>query len=185
MDTVNPLPAEFQASYDERDRYPQNLLRRSISTYPIALSRYLERLDKAADDLCEKDVEKVDVCFRDLKTNDGAGEGLTLPSLDCLLDGAYKLTELANVSKRNIHSPTTLTQWLGVRQIGRGSSNQLLGVAEKDPKCRFMCVTNLHFIFIFLLGRINNQTATSTDAIRARVSISLGQCCRKFSPFIR
>lgn len=54
MDTVNPLPAEFQASYDERDRYPQNLLQRSISTHPIALSRYLERLDKAADDLCEK-----------------------------------------------------------------------------------------------------------------------------------
>ncbi|KAH9233222.1 hypothetical protein K456DRAFT_349890 [Colletotrichum gloeosporioides 23] len=119
MDTVNPLLAEFQASYDERDRYPQNLLQRSISTYPIALSRYLERLDKAADNLCERDVEKVDVCFRDLKTNDGGGE---------------------DVSKRNIHSPNTLTQWLGVRQIGRGSSNQLLGVAEKDPKCRFIYI---------------------------------------------
>ncbi|KAF0331892.1 hypothetical protein GQ607_001012 [Colletotrichum asianum] len=117
MASPSPLPADFQASYNNRDSYPRNLLQKSISSYPIALTSYAKRLDEHANYLCEVDIERVEVCFRDLKANNGAGK---------------------DIAKRNIHSPKILTEWLGVRHLNPGPQNQLLGVVEKDPKCRFV-----------------------------------------------
>lgn len=54
-----------------------NVIERTISTYPSALAEYLRRLDDAADDLCESDIRKVDVPFRDLQVQlvDGVWKG--------------------------------------------------------------------------------------------------------------
>lgn len=54
-----------------------NVIERTISTYPSALAEYLRRLDDAADDLCEPDISKVDVPFRDLQVQvvNGAWKG--------------------------------------------------------------------------------------------------------------
>lgn len=75
MTSINILPASFQRSYLDKDIFPCNLLQRSISTYPIALAAFSRRLHDAADDLCESNIGKVEVCIRDLKANDGAGRG--------------------------------------------------------------------------------------------------------------
>ncbi|KAF7551356.1 hypothetical protein G7Z17_g5039 [Cylindrodendrum hubeiense] len=68
------LPNDFQVSYRDRDSYPRNYTHRSVSTYPSALAEFAKRLDIAADDLCEKDVSNVEVSFRDLKSDNGAGK---------------------------------------------------------------------------------------------------------------
>lgn len=67
MDSESLLPTSFRDSYLARDSYPMNVIDRTISTYPSALAEYLRRLDEAADDLCEPDISKVDVLFRDLQ----------------------------------------------------------------------------------------------------------------------
>lgn len=50
-----------------------------------------------------------------------------------------QLTQL-DVAKRNVHKPDDLTTWLGIRRLDQVDDTQchLLGVAEKDPKCRLM-----------------------------------------------
>lgn len=77
MTLGSSLPANFQKSYLERDSYPLNVIERTISTYPSALAEYRRRLDDAADDLCEPDISKVDVSFRDLQVqrDDGSWKG--------------------------------------------------------------------------------------------------------------
>lgn len=67
MDSANSLPTNFRDSYLDRDSYPMNVIERTISTYPSALADYRRRLDDAANDLCEPDISKVDVAFRDLQ----------------------------------------------------------------------------------------------------------------------
>lgn len=69
------LPNDFQASYRDRNSYPCNYTHRSVSTYPSALQEFAKKLDAAAEDLCEKNLEYVDVSFRDLKTDNGEGKG--------------------------------------------------------------------------------------------------------------
>jgi hypothetical protein len=72
-----PLPINFQKSYLDRATYPRNLIRRTVSTYPSALAAYATRLDFAAPYLFETDVEKVEVPIRDLKTDNGNGQGMS------------------------------------------------------------------------------------------------------------
>lgn len=71
-----PLPANFQKSYIDRDSFPRNLIRRTVSTYPSALTAYATRLDFATPNLFETDIKRLEVPIRDLKTDDGNGEGL-------------------------------------------------------------------------------------------------------------
>lgn len=47
----------------------------TVDTYPSALAEYAIRLDQAAGDLCEVDINEVDVSFRDLRVDQGAGKG--------------------------------------------------------------------------------------------------------------
>lgn len=68
------LPGKFQTSYLERDTYPSNCMQTTVDTYPSALAEYATRLDQAAGDLCEIDVSKVDISFRDLRVDQGAGK---------------------------------------------------------------------------------------------------------------
>ena len=75
MTSQSQLPLDFQNSYRDRDRYPCNYTHRSVSTYPSALAEFEKRFDIAAGDLCERDVENVEVSFRDLKTENGTGRG--------------------------------------------------------------------------------------------------------------
>lgn len=75
MSSIEPLPQIFQTSYLQHGDYPQNLIQKTIGTYPSALKEYTSKLDHAADDLCEKDVCQVDVTIRDLKADDGEGAG--------------------------------------------------------------------------------------------------------------
>lgn len=49
-----------------------------MSTYPSALTAYARRLDFAAPNLFETDVNKLEVPIQDLKTDDGNREGLRL-----------------------------------------------------------------------------------------------------------
>ena len=61
-----------------------NVTERTISTYPSALAEYRRRLNDAADDLCESDISKVDVPFRDLQVPlvDGGRKGaLKVPTV--------------------------------------------------------------------------------------------------------
>lgn len=67
------LPASFRDSYLGRDSYPMNVIDRTISTYPSALSEYLRRLNNAANDLCEPEISKIDVPFRDLQVRSADG----------------------------------------------------------------------------------------------------------------
>lgn len=69
------LPLNFQTSYQNRDTFPSNCMQTTIDTYPSALAEYATRLDEAAGDLCEVDIEEVDVSFRDLRIDQGAGKG--------------------------------------------------------------------------------------------------------------
>jgi hypothetical protein len=78
MPSYLPLPTIFQKSYNERDSYPRNLIRRTVSTYPSALAAYASRLDFAAPNLFETDVKKLEVPIRDLKTDNGNGQGMFL-----------------------------------------------------------------------------------------------------------
>ncbi|CAM1504861.1 Fc.00g024520.m01.CDS01 [Cosmosporella sp. VM-42] len=117
------LPLDFQSSYQDRDRYPCNYTHRSIGTYPSALAGFLKKLDLAAVDLCEKNLDNVEVSFRDLN-----GEG-------------------TNVSKRNIHTPECLTEWLGVERILSSNVQEPqvgLTPERKDPKCRFIYISSPH-----------------------------------------
>lgn len=75
MSSPQYQPLDFQASYEARDAYPTNLVHRTISTYPSALKEYQRRLDTAAEDLLETDLQKVEITFRDFKTDNGAGKG--------------------------------------------------------------------------------------------------------------
>lgn len=80
MPSPQALPLEFQASFAARDAYPTNLVHRTISTYPSALQEYRTRLDRAAEGLLEKDIQKIEVAFRDIKTDNGQGQGSYLPN---------------------------------------------------------------------------------------------------------
>lgn len=76
MAPYQPLPLDYQESFEARDNYPANLVHRTISTYPSVLREYQERLDAASGDLFETDILKVEVVFRDSKTNNGTAQGL-------------------------------------------------------------------------------------------------------------
>ena len=69
------LPINFQKSYLNRDSYPCNIIQRTVGSYPSALAAYATRLDIAAQDLFETDINKVEVPIRDLKTYNGTGKG--------------------------------------------------------------------------------------------------------------
>lgn len=77
MASANSLPTNFRDSYLKRNSYPLNVIERTVSTYPSALAEYGRRLDDAANDLCEPDISKVDVSFRDLQVQleDGRWKG--------------------------------------------------------------------------------------------------------------
>ncbi|KAG6363610.1 hypothetical protein INS49_008711 [Diaporthe citri] len=120
MASGNDLPASFRDSYIDRESYPMNVVERTISTYPSALAEYLRRLDDAADDLCVRDISKIDVPFRDLQVQH--------------VDGGWK-----GVEKRNIHSPEDLDEWLGVKTAHpEDEKKPMVTVRKQDPKCRFM-----------------------------------------------
>lgn len=86
MASASSLPANFQASYLDRNSYPLNVIERTISTYPSALAEYKRSLDDAADDLCEPDTSKVDVSFRDLHVQLRDGEWKGEPRLLKLIE---------------------------------------------------------------------------------------------------
>lgn len=69
-----PLPEVFQKSYLESATYPKSLVHRTVQTYPGALQKISDRLNKAADRLFEPDNGVLDVPFRDLRLATGAGE---------------------------------------------------------------------------------------------------------------
>ncbi|KAN0104936.1 hypothetical protein V8E51_010681 [Hyaloscypha variabilis] len=121
MPSYLPLPTIFQKSYNERDSYPRNLIRRTVSTYPSALAAYASRLDFAAPNLFETDVKKLEVPIRDLKTDNGNGQDL---------------------DKFNIQTPEELTRWFGVKivQDPNDPENPVVAVQQKDPKCRFVYI---------------------------------------------
>ncbi|CAN8100306.1 unnamed protein product [Discula destructiva] len=114
------LPSEFQASYEARDEYPTNLVHRTISTYPSALKEYRRRLDAATENLLETNIQRVEISFRDFKTNDGEGQD----------------------DKLNVHSPQRLSEHLTIqiRRSMTGDSKTELSVTKKDPKCRFIYI---------------------------------------------
>ncbi|KAE9567982.1 hypothetical protein CGMCC3_g15915 [Colletotrichum fructicola] len=130
---------------------------------------FSRRLHDAADDLCESNIGKVEVCIRDLKANDGAGR---------------------DVAKRNVHKPDDLTTWLGIRRLDQVDDTQchLLGVAEKDPKCRLIYIYGdntrvmpgfLDFLLTFGLQSdqrgisfsVTKKSADKEDSINSEFSI--------------
>ncbi|PVH76551.1 hypothetical protein DL98DRAFT_425443 [Cadophora sp. DSE1049] len=70
MPSYLPLPISLQKSYINRNSYPCNLILRTVSTYPSALTAYAKRLDFAASNLFERDVNRLEVLIRDLQTDD-------------------------------------------------------------------------------------------------------------------
>lgn len=139
MASESSLPTIFQKSYLDRNSYPKNLIERTISSYPTALAEYYERLKGAADDLCEIDVNNVDVLFRDLQVKflNGGWKGL-LEYLTITSEGTDNSTE---IDKYNIHSPDSLTEWLGVATVHH-EDEKIVSATKQDPKCRFMFVTS-------------------------------------------
>lgn len=119
------LPTKFQKSYLDRDSYPCNIIERTVSTYPSALAAYATRLDLAAGNLFETDINKVDVPIRDLKTDNGAGQDL---------------------DKINILDPQGFSNWLGIKTVQDPSDpqNPAVVVQQKDPKCRFIYIWGQH-----------------------------------------
>lgn len=95
MASYLPLPISFQKSYIDRDSYPRNLIRRTVSTYPSALAAYATRLDFAVPNLFETDVKRLEVPIRDLQTDNGNGEGLS--SRNCLPE--FTLTWWCRIGK--------------------------------------------------------------------------------------
>ncbi|TDZ20068.1 putative serine/threonine-protein kinase MPS1-like protein [Colletotrichum orbiculare MAFF 240422] len=123
MAQIHELPLAFQRAYDISGDFPRNYVRRGFSTYPSALAEFARRLDDAADDLCESDINRVDVGFRDLSVDDGTGKEL---------------------SKRNIHSPGGLVKWLEIHRTEASGGEVTYGVTSKDPKCRFIYIYGHH-----------------------------------------
>lgn len=78
MPSHMPLPVSFQKSYNNRNHYPRNLIRRTVGTYPSALAAYESRLDSADHDLFEKEGGILEVPIRDLNTDNGTGQGMTI-----------------------------------------------------------------------------------------------------------
>ncbi|KAH7171386.1 hypothetical protein EDB81DRAFT_778366 [Dactylonectria macrodidyma] len=122
MTPLSQLPHDFQVSYRNRESYPRNYTRRSASTYPSALAEFAKRLESAASDLCETNLEHLEVSFRDLKPDNGKGK---------------------DVDKRHIHSPEGLTKWLGIKETEStdpANPKPIISVDRKDPKSRFIYV---------------------------------------------
>jgi hypothetical protein len=67
------LPHVFQASFLNSKSYPENLVHKSINTYPAALKAFKRRLDAAESDLFVDNEDHVEVPFRDLHNSSGKG----------------------------------------------------------------------------------------------------------------
>lgn len=138
MASESALPTIFQKSYLDRKHYPENVIERTISSYPSALAEYHKRLDDAADDLCETDIRNVDVLFRDLQVKflNGGWKGQLQNSIitNAVTDN------LSEIDKYSIHSPDSLTEWLGVTTV-HNEDEKIVSATKQDPKCRFMFVT--------------------------------------------
>lgn len=131
------LPLELQKSYLDSANYPENLILSGIATYKSRLTSYKRRLDDAESDLClaphKDDVEKdFEVPMIDL----GTGDGKRKLSFDLL----STMLRISVRDRRNIHTPTKVTEWLGVTvaKNSNDSSAQPFIAQKRDPRCRFM-----------------------------------------------
>ncbi|KAF1851034.1 uncharacterized protein K460DRAFT_328553 [Cucurbitaria berberidis CBS 394.84] len=116
------LPLELQTSYLNSIDYPENLVPSGTATYRSKLISYKKHFDDAESDLClvhgEDDVDDIfEIPMIDLETGDGKA-----------------------LDKRNIHSPSKLTQWLGVEFVvdPTDPNTQHVIARKRDPKCRFI-----------------------------------------------
>ncbi|KAL2278793.1 hypothetical protein FJTKL_14134 [Diaporthe vaccinii] len=123
MDSSTSVPDSFRDSYLRRNFYPTNIIERTISTYPRALSEYERRLREASDALCERKLSEVDVIFRDLQVE--------------LHNGGFK-----ELDKRKVRSPESLREWLGVQTIHCEDDQEqtTVSVTKQDPRCRFIYI---------------------------------------------
>ncbi|KAH8912896.1 hypothetical protein BR93DRAFT_122629 [Coniochaeta sp. PMI_546] len=115
-----PLPEVFQKSYLESATYPKSLVHRTVQTYPGALQKISDRLNKAADRLFEPDNGVLDVPFRDLRLATGA-----------------------ELDKENIGSSLELEQWFKIDisvDRTKATSPVVVSTLARDPKCRMIYI---------------------------------------------
>ncbi|KAH7390459.1 hypothetical protein BKA66DRAFT_568404 [Pyrenochaeta sp. MPI-SDFR-AT-0127] len=116
------LPIELQTSLLKHNDYPENFIPSGTATYRTKLVSYKRRLDDEENDLClttrDDDVENIfEIPMIDHETGDGKA-----------------------LDRRNVHSPSKVTQWLGVEIVGDLTDPNMQHVIalKRDPRCRFI-----------------------------------------------